>query len=222
MSELLTRCPVLDDLLRTGVARTPADEPVKMISNISTAFAEALYETVLSKRPGIAVEIGMAFGVSSLAILTALNQAGGDGRLITIDPNQTTDWASCGRAAVARAGFSARHELIEELDFKALPRLLDRSIKVDFAYIDGWHTFDYTLLDWWYIDKMMPVGAIVGFNDCGFPGVEKVIQFVLSHRSYVEMDVGLPVTVKNGRRTEDRYFRKTGADEPAWNFFAAF
>lgn len=30
----------------------------------------------------------------------------------------------------------------------------------------GWHTFDHTLLAWWYVDKMLPAGGIVGFNDC--------------------------------------------------------
>jgi len=41
----------------------------------------------------------------------------------------------------------------EDFDFKVLPRLLESGKKIDFAYIDGWHTFDYTLLDWCYIDR---------------------------------------------------------------------
>ena len=171
MMDLLARCSTLKELFDTRTAHTPSGTPVEMISNISQAFAEALYETVLKTRPAVALEIGMAFGVSSLAILTALRDIGQTGKLITIDPHQSTDWANCGRAAVTRAGLSARHELIEEVDFKVLPRLLESSLKIDFAYIDGWHTFDYTLLDWWYTDKMLSVGGIVGFNDCGFPAV---------------------------------------------------
>jgi predicted O-methyltransferase YrrM len=193
-----------------------------MISNISQTFADALYETVLKNRPAVSLEVGMAFGVSSLAILAALRDIGQAGKLITIDPHQSTDWKSCGPTAISRAGLSDRHELIEAFDYIVLPRLLDSSLKIDFAYIDGWHTFDYALLDWWYVDKMLSVGGIVGFNDCGFPAVEKVIQFVLTHRSYTELDVGLQPILKYGRRAEDRYFRKTGSDEPAWNFFAPF
>jgi predicted O-methyltransferase YrrM len=164
----------------------------------------------------------MAFGISSLAILTAMRDIDHAGKLITIDPHQSTHWSNCGRAAVDRAGLANRHEIIEDFDYLALPRLLESSLKIQFAYIDGWHTFDYTLLDWWYIDKMLSVGGIVAFNDCGFPAVEKVIQFALTHRSYSELDVGLPPKVKNGRRTEDRYFKKTASTEPAWNFFAPF
>jgi predicted O-methyltransferase YrrM len=222
MANLLEQCPALSEMLKTRMAYTPAGIQVPMISNISQSFAEALYETVLRNQPQVVLEIGMAFGVSSLAILTALREIGQTGKLITIDPNQTTDWKSCGRTAVARAGLSDRHELIEGFDYSVLPRLLDSSLKIDFAYIDGWHTFDYTLLDWWYADKMLRSGGIIAFNDCGFPAVEKVTRFVLSHRSYVEIDVGLPPVLKNGIRTEDRYFRKTGNDEPAWNFFAPF
>jgi predicted O-methyltransferase YrrM len=222
MTDLLARCPTLKEMLETRLAHTADGTRIAIISNISQAYAEALYKTVLEHRPEIALEIGMAFGISSLAILSALAANGSDGKLITIDPNQSSDWSSCGRTAVARAGFSARHELIEAFDYSALPRLLDSGLKIGFAYIDGWHTFDYTLLDWWYVDKMLPMGGIVAFNDCGFPAVDKVIQFVLTHRSYVEIDVGLPRVLKEGRRAEDRYFRKTGSEEPAWNFFAPF
>jgi len=66
----------------------------------------------------------------------------------------------------AKASLSDRHELIEEYDYDALPRLRASGLRVDFAYLDGWHTFDHTLLAWWYVDKMLPAGGIVGFNDC--------------------------------------------------------
>jgi predicted O-methyltransferase YrrM len=222
MSNLLAHCPTLKEMLETRLAYTPAGNRIPMISNISQGLAEALYETVLKDRPAFAVEIGMAFGVSSLAILTAFRDIGAGGKLITIDPNQTSDWSNCGKTAVSRAGLSDHHELIEGLNYLVLPRLLESSLKVNFAYIDGWHTFDYTLLDWWYIDKMLPAGGLVALNDCGFPAVDKVIRFFLSHRHYNEIDVGLAQVIQEGRRTEDRYFRKMAIEEPAWNFFAPF
>jgi predicted O-methyltransferase YrrM len=191
-------------------------------------------------RPALVIEVGMAFGVSSLAILTALRD-GGQGKLISIDPVQTSDWKGCGRVAVEQAGFGDRHELVEDYDYNALPRLLASGVRCDFAYIDGWHTFDYALLDWWYLDKMLSVDGIVGFNDCGWPAVDKVIRFVLSHRKYNEVDSGLPIEyVCLGRRREllrrltlgrkqqwysqaqDRYFRKAAEWEPRWDFFAPF
>ena len=52
----------------------------------------------------------MAFGVASLAILSGLRACGGNGRLISIDPVQTSNWKGCGKAAVRRAGFGTQHE----------------------------------------------------------------------------------------------------------------
>jgi hypothetical protein len=134
----------------------------------------------------------MAYGVSALAILSGMRESQLAGGLISIDPHQSTDWEGCGLRAVDRAGLSDRHTLIEEFDYTALPKLQNTGLRIEFAFIDGWHTFDYTLLDFWYVDKMLAVGGIVGFDDCDMPAVHKVIQFVLSHRRYEEIDVGLP------------------------------
>jgi predicted O-methyltransferase YrrM len=222
MATLLERCSILREMLESRTTQTPAGERVPLDSNIPELYAQALYQSVLILRPAISVEIGMANGVSTLAILSALRDIGAGGKLISIDPNQSTEWRSCGLAAVVRAGFADRHELIEEVDYLALPRLLASKTAIDFAYIDGWHTFDYALLDWWYIDKMLGVKGVVAFNDCEMPAVEKVIQFVLTHRKYVELNVGLPTMVQDGRRNEDRYFRKYELGEPEWNYYYAF
>ena len=174
--------------------RTPAKasgEAVALHSNLSAVTAAALYWLVLATRPAVAVEVGMAFGVSSLAILAALRRNGLDGRLISIDPHQFTQWWGCGVAAVERAGLKDRHELIEDYDYLALPRLLGSGRRIGFAFIDGWHTFDYTLLDFWYLDKMLEVGGVVGFDDCEYRAVHKAIRFVQSHRRYEELETGL-------------------------------
>jgi len=41
--------------------------------------------------------------------------------------------------------------------------------RIDFAFIDGAHTFDHVLVDFFYIDRMLNVGGIVAFDDVGFP-----------------------------------------------------
>jgi predicted O-methyltransferase YrrM len=226
MAGLLDRCQVLKDMLDSRSSLSPTGESVPVHSNIHPSYAESLYEMVRRAQPALVVEVGMGFGVSSLAILTALRD-GGQGQLISIDPKQTSYFKGCGRLAVTRAGFSDRHELIEEYDYNALPRLLASGVKCGFAYVDGWHTFDYALLDWWYLDKMLAVNGVVAFNDCGFPAVDKVIRFLLSHRKYCEVDAGLPteyVGLSRGQelQAQDRYFRKEAEWEPRWDFFAPF
>jgi predicted O-methyltransferase YrrM len=241
MARLLERCPILKEMMESQSAHTQSGEQIPIHSNIPPAYAEALYEIVLQGGPAVVLEVGMAFGVSSLAILSALRDGNREGRLISIDPVQSSDWKGCGLAAIARARLGERHELIEDYDYNALPRLLAAGLRIDFAYIDGWHTFDYALVDWWYVDKMLTVDGIVGFNDCSWRAVDKVIRFVLSHRKYTEIDVGLPVTLAGYsrkrellrrltfgrkeqwyRRHEDRYLKKTANWEPRWDFFAPF
>ncbi|GJG85086.1 hypothetical protein tb265_02670 [Gemmatimonadetes bacterium T265] len=219
---------------------TDADGQVRTVdSEIGEALADALYRTVLARRPRLVVEIGMANGVSSLAILSALRDAERSGsaagaRLISIDPFQHAQWHGVGLTNVARAGLGGAHQLLEQPDYLALPDLLRAGTRVDFAYIDGWHTFDYTLLDFWYVDKMLHAGGVVAFNDCGWRAVHKAIRFVQTHRRYAELDVGLPKNYAAGdplrtlvRRamrwnTNDRYFEKREDWEPSWNFYVPF
>lgn len=98
-------------------------------------------------KPQVVLEVGMAYGIASLSILAALDEAGEGGKLISVDPNQNSDWKGIGIANVRRTGVIDRHRLIEEPDFLALPALLKDEVNVDFAYVDGWHTFDYVLMD---------------------------------------------------------------------------
>ena len=101
---------------------------------------------------------------------------------------------------------------------------------VQFVDIDGWHTFDYVLLDFFYIDKMLVTGGVVAFNDCALGGVRRATVFLRSHRRYRPYDAGLrpsyigrDVTsalarIATRRSKSDRYFRKKEAWEPAWDF----
>jgi hypothetical protein len=71
-------------------------ELVRIHSGIRTEYADALYRAVLTNKPTLALEIGMAFGVSTLAILTAPDRIQGNGKLISLDPAQSSYWKGCG------------------------------------------------------------------------------------------------------------------------------
>ncbi len=211
-------------MLATGTA--PTGE--RLHSNISEAYAAALQRCVRQLEPSSAIEIGMAFGTSSLAILGGCNA-----HLTSIDPCQEADYTSAGRRAVEKAGFADRHLLLNEPDFTALPRLVGDGQRIQFAYIDGWHTFDYVLLDFFYLDKMLDEGGVIGFNDCWMKSITRVIDFVLGHRRYEEIDVGLRSTAplrdqlaarvrRRPLHRQDRYFRKIAQYEPEWNFYRSF
>lgn len=218
--------PLVREIYETKIVRDANENAVPVWAHITEEHCDALYQTVLKHRPRNCIEIGMSCGLSTLAILTALQTIGEGGRLTSVDPFQSTDRKGIGAANVRRAGFESSHTLLEELDYRALPRLLEQGAKFDFSYIDGWHTFDYVLLDFFYLDKMTPPGGIIAFNDCGWRSINRVVRFVRTHRRYEELDVGLTpdysgrtILTRTARRyldfrRNDRYFRKVEDWEP--------
>ena len=90
------------------------------------------------------------------------------------------------------------------------------------------------MLDFFYVDHMLEVGGVVGFNDCGWPSVFKVLGFLRTHKKYEEIDVGIPPSYKGrsplrtvarwlrGFNWADRYFRKRAEHTPANDFYARF
>jgi predicted O-methyltransferase YrrM len=198
----------------------PDGRRIPLKANISVPNSEALTRFVMKTRPNLVIEIGMAYGISTLSILLGL-QENGEGRLISIDPY--AGWPT-GRAValhqVARAGLSGRHEHLHECSYEALPRLLAQNLKPDFIYIDGDHAFATVFVDFFYSDKMLPPGGVVGFNDAGWRSVHAVIRAVKKLRNYQELDIGLPRVFRarnpvfslikrlEGRSTYDRYFKK--------------
>lgn len=169
-------------------------------------FAEALHNLVLRERPSTVVEIGMAQGVTTLAIASALD-TNGSGRMIAIDPFQSTDWHGAGIAGIERAGLDHVVEVVEEPDYIALPRLLASGLSVDLAYIDGRHSLEYAMLDVFYIDRMLRTGGVVGFNDSDWPPILRTIHFLERHRHYDRIDVGLPALWGERNRLTHLYMR---------------
>jgi predicted O-methyltransferase YrrM len=226
--------PVLAEIYATSSVTDDAGNRVDLRGNISMDHANALYRTVCELEPQAVIEVGMAFGVASLAIATALDAAGRGGQLISIDPNQSRHWRNIGVLNLRRSGFDEHHRLIERADYLALPELVSQRQSIQFAYIDGWHTFDHTLLDFFYIDKMLDPGGVVAFNDCAMPSVRRVMSFVTAHRRYRDLDVGLrrryasrdvPTTMRRlatMRSKSDRYFEKLEAWEPPSDFYRRF
>lgn len=224
---------VLDEIYRTGRVQDERGVEYKLHSGISKRHAETLYGLVRRFRPEQVVEVGLAYGLSALAILQAL-QDNGTGRLLSIDPYQNTDWHGVALSNIRRAGLAARHEWIAEASYLALPDLLQRKLTIQFAYVDGWHTFDYVLLDFFYLDKMLSAGGVIGFNDCGLPAIDRVLSFLRTHRRYAEIREGVPrdyrgrnalITVARWllrKPRSDRYFIKRETWEPSWNFYKRF
>lgn len=198
---------------------------------IPPKFAAELTRQVATLQPQLAIEIGMANGLSSLAILAGLPPGG---QLISIDPFQDEQWGGQGRSLVTQSDRAGSHRLIQDFDYLALPQLLQEKCAAQFIYIDGMHTFDYVTLDAFFADKLLAVGGVIAFNDCGFRAIHKYLKFFRSHRHYEELPTALVPDYRGsnplisllrraeGRSNQDRYFRKLDGWEPEHNFFRRF
>ncbi len=203
-------------------------------SATSPEEAAAMYAWLSANPPEVAVEIGMAYGISALTMLTAMEQ-NRRGKLISIDPY--IDFDSARRSAltaIEKSGLAGRHEHRHEKSELALPALVADGVQADFVYIDGHHGFDHAFVDMFYADQIVPVGGVIAFDDSGWRSVHKVIQYLLRYRKYEELDVGIPhrylstnpiktlIKRLQGRVGPSRYFRKTDEWKPSVSFFRPF
>ena len=125
----------------------------------------------------------MAHGTSTLSICQA-HRDNGAGSHIAIDPFQETIFNSAGLANIEQAGLKDILRFYEATADEVLPRLCAEGERIDFAFIDGNHRFDYTLVDFFYIDKLLRLGGHVAFDDLWIVSVRNVVSYVLKNTPY--------------------------------------
>jgi predicted O-methyltransferase YrrM len=202
--------PILEDIYRTGTCVDLAGKERRVTGAVPRGDALILQEMVRFVKAKTTLETGVAFGLSTLAICEALQRGTvpdaktGDSpserptrgtfpvfaqKHYGVDPEQSTVHGGTALASLKRAGLDSVFELLEGPSHLMLPKLLERGVTLDLAFIDGWHTFDYTLLDFLYIDKMLRPGGVVLLHDRSWPSKQKVIGFIRTHRRYKELPV---------------------------------
>ncbi|HLQ60800.1 MAG TPA: class I SAM-dependent methyltransferase [Candidatus Acidoferrales bacterium] len=167
--------------------------------------ARALYRLVRRIRPSAALEIGLGQGASTLAVLQALQELGG-GRLVCVEQRRSAP----GLARLRSSGLLSQIELHLQPSHLALPRLLQKGVRIQFAFLDGRHLFDYLLVDLFYCDLLLDVGGVLVCDDARWPGLEKAVRFFESNRAYERVG-GLPRRLAALRKLgDDQRGRRTG------------
>jgi predicted O-methyltransferase YrrM len=173
---------VLTRILETNRVELPDGSTTELHSNVTEAEGAYLQSIIRAIRPAASLEIGFAYGVSTLYICEALAEVGG--RHTVIDPQQSSAWRAAGLSNLERAGFGAIVSVIEDPSYRALPQLEAEGRRFDFAFIDGVHTFDYALTDFFLVDKVLKPGGVVVFDDAPMPAIAKVIRYALTNLPY--------------------------------------
>lgn len=175
---------ILEEILKTRKVITPSGEIRKLHSEIAPKEGRFIQKLIIDHKPERTLEIGLAFGISSLYICEALKQNFRH-RHIIIDAYQNNEeWGGIGLNNLKRAGYGEMIEFYEERSLAILPKLLEKGLKLDFALIDGSHMFENVMVDYYFIDQMLTVGGIVVFDDVTWPAVRKVCRFIIKNSHY--------------------------------------
>jgi len=145
---------------------------------------EGRFLAELASRPQVqnTIEVGCANGISSIYICAGISTKTTP-RHTAIDPFQTSTYHGRGIENVGRAGFPF-FEVIEQPSELALPGLLKTGKLYDMALIDGLHTADQTLLDFYYLDRMLPPGGILVIDDVNARAVNKIVHYISTYPNY--------------------------------------
>jgi predicted O-methyltransferase YrrM len=199
LADILTSQQVSD-----GTASFPLRHPdfPDLPVAIDPAEGAWLQRVVTDINPARSLEIGCAYGVSSLYIceaLASINPAAGRGPHIVIDPFQRTQWRGIGMKHIRDAGFASLVDFREERSEIVLPRLLDEGVTLDFAFVDGWHTFDQVLVEFYFLNRLLSVGGVIAFDDANRRSINRVVRHALTYPAYrvygTEREAGAEATV---------------------------
>lgn len=156
--------------------------------------ASLLYHLIREYQPERCLEVGMAYGLSALHICQALSE-NGNGTHIAIDPLQNSRFKSIGLLNIERAGFRDIFSFYEQRSDDALAALVAQGASFDLAFIDGSHLFDYVIVDFLYVDRMLAKNGLIVFDDLWMPAVRKAVSFVLRNRAYQLIQPGWLPTI---------------------------
>jgi len=132
----------------------------------------------------ISLDVGFGMGSSSTMILAARSSIGRDFEHIVFDPYGLPG----GRGALVNeyleAEFSDVHRRVWKRSEIGLALLYETvgPNSVGLAFIDGYHTFEQVLVDFFMTDRLCVVGSHILFDDAHFPAIEGVVEYIKTNR----------------------------------------
>jgi len=183
--------------------------------SIPSSDCDALRDLLIVDRANTAIEIGLAYGSSALAIAEALVIVGSDhARHVIIDAYQDRFYDS-GWSAIAEAGLAGLCSLIEERSQIVLPRLLGEGFLADAAFVDGSHIFHNVFVDLFYLRELVHPGGLVILDDYSYPSVATAVRYFEVNTGWQMQPMSAPTRVRAFRLPRER-------TEPSFESFKPF
>ena len=187
------------------------------ITKISPEQGMWLYDLCLSSKPQSTLEIGMAYGFSTLFFLGAIakNRLG---RHTAIDPFQKSHWHGIGLTLAneysATLGDNSAFHFIEDRSDRAATDLAREKQCFDIVFVDGNHRYDDVLVDFYLYSQLVSNGGLIIFDDMWMSSVKSAVEFIRTNRrDFGEIVSPVPNVA---------VFQKVGNDCRRWDEFSAF
>ena len=223
--------PVAREILESGAVDAPDGARLELHSHLPADEGGLLQDWIQEHRPRRLLEIGLAYGLSTLFVCEAVERLGGADAYHVIDPWQRTQWHGAGLHALERAGYGERVRFHEEPSELCLPRLLAEGERLDFALVDGWHSFDQVMMEVYFLNRMLEPGGLLVFDDVHLPALQRVLAFLATVPAYRPLAV--PEARRRTRAARVRRLMgvpeyrlagmlKVGEDERNWDHWVDF
>jgi predicted O-methyltransferase YrrM len=159
-------------------------EFTNLASNSTLNNLKFIQRMMWDRQPHRTLEIGLAFGASTLVFCAEHQKLGRTGtkQHTAIDPFQPCHWYDeAGVLAVERAGLGEFLDYRPEFSEFVLPKLLESGQCYDLIYVDGGHLFENVFLDARYCTRLLNDGGMIMFDDSTDSHVAKAMGFMRSN-----------------------------------------
>lgn len=167
---------LLEQVCNTRKFTNSKGDIVEVHSETPLGQCEFLQSIIKDNHFKTSVEVGLAYGTSTLAIVDAI--AANNGHAVAIDPAENSYWGGNGLELVKQAGYEGRLDFYEEQSHTALSRFLAEGKKFDFAYVDSTKLTDWLMVDYFLIDKLLEAGGVLVFDDVNYPSIRKLVRYI--------------------------------------------
>lgn len=196
----------IDQIFRQRSVYDEAGRKYPLSAEVDLVEGEFLHQLILGdSRITKTLEIGCAYGLSSLFICDALLGRAGVSHT-ALDPYQYTEWHGIGAANLKRAEIQFASIIERKSEIGLAELLVTGEGSFDFVLIDGLHTFDQTMLDLYYANRLVRVGGYIAVDDCHAPPVAKAVSCLERFPCYRKL-ASSPEQL-NYRRRAKRVIRK--------------
>jgi predicted O-methyltransferase YrrM len=181
-------------LERSGPQAARADGDFERVA-LPNADADVLRDLLIAENATTAIEVGLAYGSSALAIAEALLEQCDAPSHVIIDAHQDT-FDDAGWNEIVSAGLDGVCSLVRERSQLALPRLVEDRFVADAAFVDGSHIFHNVFVDLFFIRELVRPGGVVILDDCTWPSVGTAVRYFEVNTGWEPQPIDRPTRLR--------------------------